>query len=127
MRYVEITVGDKVKKLRYDFNAIADLEQQVGSGIVKLFSEEMIGFHTIRLLFWAGLRWEDQGLTMQRAGMIIKQLLEEGYTFEQLSGFVSEALKLSGLFGESDKKEDGESEDPFVEKAIPKKSPNSKR
>ncbi len=127
MRYVEITVGDKVKKLRYDFNAIADLEQQVGSGIVKLFSEEMIGFHTIRLLFWAGLRWEDQGLTMQRAGMIIKQLLEEGHTFEDLSALVTEALKLSGLFGDGEKKDDGESEAPFVGKVTSKKLQNSKR
>jgi len=129
MRYVEFEVDGKVKKLRFDFNAIADLEQQVGSGVVSLFSEEKIGFHTIRLLFWAGLRWEDQGLTMQRAGMIIKQLLEEGHSFEDLSGMVSKALQLSGLFGN---KEDGESEAPFVQTEVEKpvilkKSTNSKQ
>ncbi len=127
MRYVEFEVDGKVKKLRFDFNAIADLEQQAGSGVVNLFSEERVGFHTIRLLFWAGLRWEDNGLTMQRAGMVIKQLLEEGHSLEDLSEWISKALKLSGLFGEQ--KEDGDKKDPFVQEkqTQSKKSQNSKQ
>lgn len=114
MKHVEFEVDGKVKRLRYDFNALADLEEQAGAGVAKLFREDMIGFHTIRLLFWAGLRWEDHGLTMQRAGMIVKQLLEEGHTFEQLTDYVSRALMLSGLVGKSDSEEV-----PFEEKEIP--------
>ncbi len=127
MRYVEFEVDGKVKKLRYNFNAIADLEQQVGSGVTKLFSEEMVGFNTIRLLFWAGLRWEDPGLTMQRAGMIIEQLLSEGHSFEELSGWITDAFQLSGLIGVKEEGS-GESEPPFVkEQATQKKSSNSKK
>jgi hypothetical protein len=129
MRYVEFEVDGKVKKLRFDFNAIADLEQQAGAGVGSLFSEERVGYHTIRLLFWAGLRWEDQGLTMQRTGMILKQLLEEGHSLEDLSTMITKALQVSGLFGKSFEEDGGEIKAPFVPKKQhqPKKSQNSKQ
>ena len=52
----EFELGGKTKKLRYDFNAIADVEESAGMGIAKIFSADMVGLHTIRLLIWAGLK-----------------------------------------------------------------------
>ena len=124
MKDIEFEVNGEMKKLRFDFNALADLETQVGMGVAKLFSEDMIGFQTLRLLFWAGLRHENSRLTLNGAGDILKQMIDEGYTFNDLSDLISKALQASGLFGE-------EKEAPFVktgsEKASPSKSKNSKK
>ncbi len=98
MRSVEIEIGGKVKRLRYDFNALADIEEKAGVGIGSLFNSERIGFSTIRLLIWGGLKHEDRGLTLERAGMLVKQMIDEGYDFESVAGLVNEALKVSGLF-----------------------------
>ena len=94
----EFEVGGKSKRLKYDFNAIADIEELSGMGMAKMFSEEMIGFNTIRLLIWAGLKHEDRGITTQRAGMIIKDMMEESYTLESIMTLIMESLVKSGIF-----------------------------
>jgi hypothetical protein len=100
MRYVEFEAGDKSYRLRYDFNAIADLEQQSGSGVISLFSEEKVGFHTIRMLLWAGLKWDTKGLTTEKTGDIINDFVAEGNSLEELSNYITDALQESGLFGD---------------------------
>ena len=100
MYSVDIEVGDKTKRLKYDFNAIADIEERAGAGIAKLFSEEMIGLHTIRLLLWAGLRHADPGITIQRAGDMIKTMLDGGQTLEGIVELMMDALNKSGIFGQ---------------------------
>ena len=94
----EFEVGGKVKRLRYDFNAIADVEEAAGMGIGKIFSEDIIGLHIIRLLVWAGLKHEDRGLTTQRAGLIIRDMINEGHSVESIMELVMRTLDKSGLF-----------------------------
>ena len=94
----EFEVGGKLRRLKYDFNAIADVEEVSGMGLMKIFSEEMIGFNTIRLLMWAGLKHEDRGITTQRAGMIIKDMIGEGHDFDSIMNLIISALNKSGLF-----------------------------
>ena len=93
----EFEVNGKTKRLKYDFNAIADVEEKSGMGMAKLFSEDMVGFNTIRLLVWAGLRHEERGITTDRAGMIIKDMMESGYTLETIMELIMEALTKSGV------------------------------
>lgn len=93
----EFEAGGKSYKLKYDFNAVADIEEKAGYGIGKLISEDMIGFHFIRLFMWGGLRHQDHGITPQRAGMIVKQMLEEGYELEDVSGLVNDGLVAGGI------------------------------
>ena len=97
----EFEVNGQVKQLRYDFNAIADIEEHANKGITALFNEDMIGFHTIRLLFWGGLRHADRGITTQRAGQIVKQMLEEGHTIESLMELIMDGITKSGVFAEN--------------------------
>ena len=99
MYYKEIEIDGKTKRLKYDFNSIADIEEKSGAGIARLFSEDMVGLHTIRLLLWGGLRHEDRGLTIQRAGLMVDQLMAEGYTLEKLMEDIVEAVTKSGIFG----------------------------
>jgi len=103
-RGVEIEL-DKLRKLRYDFNAIADLEDKSGFGISKFLSEEKAGMSTIRMLTWAGLKWQDKGLTIERTGSIIQRFIENGGTLDTISNFIGVALKMSGVLGED--KEEG--------------------
>ena len=93
----EFEVNGKTKRLKYDFNAIADVEEKSGMGMAKLFSEDMVGFNTIRLLVWAGLRHEERGITTERAGMIIRDMQEEGYTLDVIMELIMDALMKSGV------------------------------
>ena len=102
MRATDIEIGGKNKRLRYDFNAVADIEEKSGKGLGSLFSEQNIGLYSIRLLLWGGLKWEDPGLTIQRTGQLIQQFIEDGNTLENLMPYIEEAINKSGLFsGES--------------------------
>lgn len=116
----EFEAGGKSYKLKYDFNAVADIEEKAGYGIGKLISEEMIGFHFIRLFVWGGLRHQDPGLTPQRAGMIIKQLLEEGKELEDVSQLINDGLVAGGIV----KTETGDEEENFTK---PEKSGSAKQ
>ncbi|GAB6171991.1 hypothetical protein JCM15765_14690 [Paradesulfitobacterium aromaticivorans] len=108
--YVEVTFGDKVKQLRYDFNAIADLEEKFGKGIAVIVSEEQVGFRALRLFYWSGLKWKDPGITPQRVGqMLMKKITDDGETVEELFVPVMKALEKSGLL--KTKRESEESED----------------
>ena len=66
--YVNVELDDKPRRLRYQYNDIADVEEKAGLGIAAIFNEDRIGFHSIRLLIWGGLKWADHGLTIHRAG-----------------------------------------------------------
>jgi hypothetical protein len=110
--YVEIIVGDDVKYLRFDLNAIADIEDHFDAGIMEIMSERRIGFSTLRALYWAGLKWKEKGLTIDRAGGIVQAMIQEGQDFKSLMEPVSKAIQLSGLFKPKKKEviENGEGE-----------------
>ena len=93
MYYIDIEIGGRVRKLKYDYNAIADLEERAGMGIGRLFDEDNIGLHTIRLIIWAGLRHEERGLTTDRVGKMIQEYIEGGGDLEDLVGKAVEALE----------------------------------
>ena len=119
----EFEVNGKTKRLKYDFNAIADVEEKSGMGMAKLFSEDMVGFNTIRLLVWAGLRHEERGITTDRAGMIIKDMMESGYTLETIMELIMEALTKSGVIPKDAVEKD---ENPTIpeKSGLPKQSKN---
>ena len=102
MRATNIEIGGKNKRLRYDFNAVADIEEKSGKGLGSLFNEQNIGLYSMRLLLWGGLKWEDPGLTIQRTGQMIQQFIEDGNDLEDLTPYIEEAINKSGLFGSSE-------------------------
>lgn len=97
MQGVELEMAGKTRKLRYDFNALADIEEKADMGIGQLFNERRAGFHSVRLFVWGGLKWQDRGLTVDRAGNLVKEYLAAGGTLEDLMGAVQSALKQSGV------------------------------
>lgn len=99
MTGVEIEIGGKSRKLRYDFNAIADIEKAAGLGIGAMFDENRTGFNSIRLLVWGGLKWQERGLTVERTGQLVGDYLKDGGSLEELMGKVMDALRQSGVIG----------------------------
>lgn len=87
---------DKPRRLRFDLNALADLEGVLGLGIGQIFKEEMIGVRVIRALLWAGLKWEDRGLTLERVGTLLNSYLESEGTLQGLLDKIMEALTAAG-------------------------------
>jgi len=127
MQSVHFEVKDKARRLRYDFNALADIEELAGIGAEELFSQKRAGFHLIRLLVWGGLKHEDKGLTVQRAGMIVKDMIEEGYTMEDVGSLVREALLKSGFVDPDEVGEDDETDENPTQASSPKGSKNSRK
>src|SRR5699024_9395438 len=86
------TTQGEEKMFRLDFNAIADLEALLGMGVGHLINEKNIGFNIIRGFYWAGLKFKDKGMTVQRAGNFIQSELNGGRGFEELMEPVTEAM-----------------------------------
>lgn len=84
--------------LRYDFNALADLEEKAGQGVGSLFSEGRLGFNTIRLLVWAGCKWQNKNLTLEQAGQAIQDYVVSGNSMDALANTILDEIQKSGLF-----------------------------
>ena len=97
------------RELRFDYNAIAELENTLGMTPNQIF-QQRAGLFTIRGLLWAGLRHEQPNLTQEAVGNMIQSFISEhGGELDQLSTKVGEAIKASGLFKEAT--EDGDEDD----------------
>ena len=107
--YVNVELDDKPRRLRYQYNDIADVEEKAGLGIAAIFNEDRIGFHSIRLLIWGGLKWADHGLTIHRAGDLLQEYLSRGGDLAELMEKVRQALEQSGImkFGAAEDEEEG--------------------
>lgn len=72
---------DKERTLKFDLNALVDVEDNLGFSLAEL--EDKMSIKTLRVLLHAGLQHEDPELTLQDVGRMID--------FENLSE-VQEAL-----------------------------------
>ena len=57
--YVEIEMGGKTRKLRYDFNAIADIERRPTGMEHYSRTTGRPSLHPDAI--WGGLKWQDKG------------------------------------------------------------------
>lgn len=106
MVYEVVELNGKEYKLKFDYNATCDLEDIFGKGVAVILSEEQIGFRMVRAFYWAGLKWKDKGITLDRVGnMLGKEIQENGKSIMDLMPPVMNALKKSGLLGNAPKDE----------------------
>lgn len=98
---------DKHRKLRYDFNAIADLEAVTRKPLAHMVLPLSLGsFDAIRALLWAGLKWEDPKLTVAGAGNLAGQWIEmSGSDVGGLTEVLMDALIDAGWFEPKDANE----------------------
>jgi len=110
--YVHVEINGEDKPFKLDLNAVADLEEKLDKGIGAIMQEENVGFRTIRAFYWAGLKWKDKGMTIQRAGTVVQKMLtEDSKDFKELMEPVREALFASGLIKKSDLESEEDAED----------------
>ena len=92
---------DRLRRLKYDVNALAEFEGVVGQSLPSLFSlrdgespEEMGrrvgGFRVARALLWAGLLFESPRLTLHEAGNLIESA--QGESLEEKLNFVAQTV-----------------------------------
>jgi hypothetical protein len=113
-QYVEIIL-DKPRRIRFTHNGMADLEEE-SLRRTGLAAGRVIGsrsnFAAVRLLLWGGLRHEDQGLTVERVGVIIqKWWLEKDKPLADLYTELMKAVEVSGFFRAAPAPADGEAEE----------------
>lgn len=107
-QYVEIELAGKTRLLRMDYNSVCDIEENFGKGIHQVISTEHIGLRTLRVLYWAGLKWKNPGLTIASVGQLLNQeITENGADLKALFEPVLKALKQTKLLGGA-KEEDGD-------------------
>ena len=99
---VFISLGGKERRLRYDINAAADMEELMGgkSLLYVLGNPAAAGFSAIRVLLWGGLRRAEKGLTLQRVGILMQEYMEEGGSMETLAVKICDAVRKSKILGE---------------------------
>lgn len=76
---------DKERELKYDANAIADAEEQIGASFTEIVSKPSI--RGIRVLLWAGLKTDDPLLTVEAAGRLMV-----GRDLQQISDKITRAI-----------------------------------
>jgi len=71
-RYVDIEL-DKPRRLRYDLNALCELEDRFNKPIMELLKDvgQNMSIKLVRTLVWAGLIHEDKDLTEAQVGEMI--------------------------------------------------------
>ena len=65
---------DKRRNLRFDYNALCELEGHLGVSIPNLgniLASGSVGLKEIRAILWAGLLHEDESLTVKKVGEIL--------------------------------------------------------
>jgi hypothetical protein len=98
--FKKVTLSGEDHVLKFDFNAIAELEQFYNKGIHAIVSEETIGFNTVRNIFWAGMLWKNPNLKPYHVGRMLEQDLEENenFEFDKLMELAIDALYNSKAF-----------------------------
>lgn len=116
----------RVRKLRFDINALADFEQETGMGF-GLLMKQRAAFASARAMVWAGLKHEDRSLTIESVGGLIHSYLNDpeatDHSIDELLMIVIKAAVDQGAFGKiqepkkNDEDEDEEEEKPLVPNA----------
>lgn len=92
------TNAPRLRSLRFDLNALADFEQECGMGFAQLMQTKA-AFATVRAMVWAGLKWQDRGLTVERAGELIGEYVRDGGSIDTILTMCIETAMEQGALG----------------------------
>lgn len=95
-----VNYDGKERKLKYDINALCDFEDVTGLafGIILVQPDKLYSFKVVRALLWAGLKHEDNKLTVPEMGNIINNdLVNKGRDLADFANDILEAIEKSGL------------------------------
>lgn len=94
----------RARALRYNLNALADFEQEVGMGFGQLMMMKA-SFATTRAMAWAGLKHQDRALTLERVGDLIQEFIHGGGDMNEVLTACVEAAVDQGALGRPNKPE----------------------
>lgn len=107
MKAYPLEIGEKTRYLRYGFNAFCAFEEKSNKGLAEIGKNPKMS--DMRVLLWAGLIHEDKKLTLERAGNLVDEYIQEGGTFQDLMEITTKALNASGIIKDDKEEEPGES------------------
>lgn len=87
---------DRPRELRYGVNALVLLEEKLGKQLAEILSQGM-GVGMLRMVFWAGLVWDDKELDEDGAGVLMDLYMDEGHEFQEVTDLITKALMKSGF------------------------------
>ncbi len=108
--YVPIEIGGETYQLRYDFNALAQLDQRLGQSFFKVLGEGNIGFHVIREALVSGLANPANGRGEETRALQHLEVAKVDYYIDK----IFEGLEAAGLIKPKDAEGDdtgGESDE----------------
>lgn len=94
---VEVHLGGASRRIKFDLNAICDLESHFDKPAHEIYSEG-VGVKIIRDTLWVGLQRYQDGVKINEVGDWIEEAVEEG-RFAEVAEKIGEALSfaLSGM------------------------------
>lgn len=108
--YAKVTFDGEEKLLRFDMNALADLEDHFDKGLSALMDKNRMGLSTVRGLYWAGLKWKMPNLTLEKVGtMLTKKMEDEDLTIKDLMEPIKKGIAAAGWI--KSKKQQAETEE----------------
>lgn len=81
---------DKPRELRYGFKALRMIRQKFGDR--NLDQLQNIKMDEIPSLAWAGLKWQESGLTVERVEDLLDEAIPKTYTIMAVTTMILEAL-----------------------------------
>lgn len=111
MAKVSINLGGKARALRYEMNALAELEGALRMDMREIglrFKRGKFGVREVRALVWAGVLYEDDDVTIRQVGDWLTEagFLKDEATRDNLLEQVFEALSESFPEASKDTKAD---------------------
>lgn len=98
-KYEEDNQGNpRTRRYRFDLNALADFEQEVGMGFGQLMQMKA-AFAMVRALIFSGLKHEDRTLTIEYVGDLIFEAMQDGATLDDLLTDAFKAATEQGALG----------------------------
>jgi len=110
MNCYELTVGERTLKLRLSVGQMAQLEKMLGENpLMLLTKDEPLTFEEITAYFYAALREQEQGYTMEKVYALLDELLAQGRGFMDWNEIIGGVLEAGGyLNSKSAQDEDSE-------------------
>lgn len=97
-RYLDIEL-DHPRRLRYDVNALDQLERVMdGAALVDILTAfERASVRALKLALWVGLKHEDKNLTLERTGVLMQDWFDQGHALPDLRDLIRDAIYASGI------------------------------
>jgi hypothetical protein len=98
MKPVKFTLNGKQRSLYFDWNTVADFEDEFDTSIMYTLQKKRLGMSAMRGLFWAGMLHEDDSLEVKEVGNMLQQSIQDQeHSLASLVDPLTKALTDSGL------------------------------